>query len=127
MKSGNQIVFNPNYKLFMFFFVSFFLKKKISSRKCPQKLFIPFTRNIQNVQSAHRSSTLYMKLSHKVSLAIYTKQYLYENIQNIISPHQYLHYTVSDNVSELGRDKGFTVKYNHLPERVPEGEARGNS
>ena len=30
-------------------------------------------------------------------------------------------------VSVLGRDKGYTVKYNPLPEGVPEGEARGNS
>ena len=27
----------------------------------------------------------------------------------------------------LGRDEGYTVKYNPLPEGVPEGEARGNS
>ena len=27
----------------------------------------------------------------------------------------------------LGRDKGYTVKYNPLPEGVPEGEARENS
>ena len=30
-------------------------------------------------------------------------------------------------VSVLGRDKGYTVKYNPLPEGVPEGKARGNS
>ena len=30
-------------------------------------------------------------------------------------------------VSVLGRDKGYTVKYNPLPEGFPEGEARGNS
>ena len=30
-------------------------------------------------------------------------------------------------VSLLGRDEGYTVKYNPLPEGVPEGEARGNS
>ena len=30
-------------------------------------------------------------------------------------------------VSVLGRDEGYTVKYNPLPEGVPEGEARGNS
>ena len=30
-------------------------------------------------------------------------------------------------VSVLGQDKGYTVKYNPLPEGVPEGEARGNS
>ena len=30
-------------------------------------------------------------------------------------------------VSVLGRDKGYTVKYNPLLEGVPEGEARGNS
>ena len=28
-------------------------------------------------------------------------------------------------VSVLGRDKGYTVKYNPLPEGVPEGESRG--
>ena len=27
----------------------------------------------------------------------------------------------------LGQDEGYTVKYNPLPEGVPEGEARGNS
>ena len=27
----------------------------------------------------------------------------------------------------LGRDKGYTVKYNPLPEGVPEGKAQGNS
>ena len=32
-----------------------------------------------------------------------------------------------DIVSVLGRDEGYTVKYNPLPEGVPEGEARGNS
>ena len=30
-------------------------------------------------------------------------------------------------VSVLGRDEGYTVKYNPLPEGVPEGEARANS
>ena len=30
-------------------------------------------------------------------------------------------------VSVLGRDKIYTVKYNPLPEGVPEGKARGNS
>ena len=30
-------------------------------------------------------------------------------------------------LSVLGRDEGYTVKYNPLPEGVPEGEARGNS
>ena len=30
-------------------------------------------------------------------------------------------------VSVLGRDEGYTVKYNPLPEGVPKGEARGNS
>ena len=33
---------------------------------------------------------------------------------------------IDDNVSVLGQDEGFTVKYNPLPERVPKGEARGN-
>ena len=32
-----------------------------------------------------------------------------------------------DFVSVLGRDKGYKVKYNPLPEGVPEGKARGNS
>ena len=32
-----------------------------------------------------------------------------------------------NNVSVLGRDEGYTVKYNPLPEGVPEGEAQGNS
>ena len=27
----------------------------------------------------------------------------------------------------LGQDKGYTVKYNPLPEGVPEGKTRGNS
>ena len=31
------------------------------------------------------------------------------------------------NVSVLGRDEGYTVKYTPLPEGVPEGEARGSS
>ena len=30
-------------------------------------------------------------------------------------------------VSVLGRDEGYTVKYNPLPEGVPEGKAGGNS
>ena len=30
-------------------------------------------------------------------------------------------------VSVLGRDEGYTVKYNPLPKGVPEGEAQGNS
>ena len=30
-------------------------------------------------------------------------------------------------VSILGRGEGYTVKYNPLPEGVPEGEAQGNS
>ena len=29
-------------------------------------------------------------------------------------------------VSVLGQDEGYTVKYNPLPEGVPEGKARGN-
>ena len=37
-----------------------------------------------------------------------------------ISPTLYL-------VSVLGQDEGYTVKYNPLPEGVPEGEAQGNS
>ena len=32
-----------------------------------------------------------------------------------------------DTVSVLGRDEGYTVKYNPLPEGVPEGGARWNS
>ena len=32
-----------------------------------------------------------------------------------------------ETVSVLGPDKGYTVKYNPLPEGVPEGEAQGNS
>ena len=35
--------------------------------------------------------------------------------------------TIQYIVSVLGRDKGYTVKYNPLLEGVPEGEARGNS
>ena len=31
------------------------------------------------------------------------------------------------NVSVLGREEGYTVKYTPLPEGVPEGEAQGNS
>ena len=31
------------------------------------------------------------------------------------------------NVSVLGREEGYMVKYNPLPEGVPEGEARGYS
>ena len=34
---------------------------------------------------------------------------------------------VLNTVSVLGRDKGLTVKYNPLPEGVPEGKALGNS
>ena len=30
-------------------------------------------------------------------------------------------------VSVLGQDEGYTVKYNPLPEGVPEGEAQENS
>ena len=30
-------------------------------------------------------------------------------------------------VSVLGRDEGYTIKYNPLPEGVPEGKARRNS
>ena len=30
-------------------------------------------------------------------------------------------------LSVLGPDEGYTVKYNTLPEGVPEGEAQGNS
>ena len=30
-------------------------------------------------------------------------------------------------VTVLGRDEGYMVKYNPLPEGVPEGEAPGNS
>ena len=32
-----------------------------------------------------------------------------------------------DIISVLGRDKGYTVKYNPLPEGVPEGKAQENS
>ena len=31
------------------------------------------------------------------------------------------------NVSILGREEAYTVKYNPLPEGVPKGEDRGNS
>ena len=31
------------------------------------------------------------------------------------------------NVSVLGQDEGYTVKYNPLPKGVPEGKAQGNS
>ena len=41
-------------------------------------------------------------------------------------PQRYIKYK-SYSVSVLGRDEGYTVKYNPLPEGVPEGEARGNS
>ena len=34
---------------------------------------------------------------------------------------------IEDIVSVLERDEGYTVKYNPLPEGVPEGEAQGNS
>ena len=36
-------------------------------------------------------------------------------------------YNLCHTVSVLGRDEGYTVKYNPLPEGVSEGEARGNS
>ena len=32
---------------------------------------------------------------------------------------------IFDNISVLGQDKGFTVKYNPLPEEVPEGAPEG--
>ena len=41
-----------------------------------------------------------------------------------LAPHGTVLYCT---VSVLGRDKGYTVKYNTLPEGVPEGEAQGNS
>ena len=34
---------------------------------------------------------------------------------------------IQGTVSVLGRDEGYTVKYNPLPEGVSEGKARGNS
>ena len=34
-----------------------------------------------------------------------------------------MHNSLNWSVSVLGRDKGYTVKYNPLPEGVPEGEA----
>ena len=39
----------------------------------------------------------------------------------------YAQYSWVYTVSVLGRDEGCTVKYNPLPEGVPEGEGRGNS
>ena len=34
---------------------------------------------------------------------------------------------VKHNVSVLGQEEGYTVKYTSRPEGVPEGESRGNS
>ena len=45
-----------------------------------------------------------------------------EHYEHYDSYDLYEHY-----VSVLGRDEGYTVKYNPLPEGVPEAEARGNS
>ena len=36
-------------------------------------------------------------------------------------------FLVPDSESVLGRDEGYMVNYNPLPEGVPEGKAQGNS
>ena len=37
------------------------------------------------------------------------------------------HHSLSNILSVLGREEGYTVNYTPPPEGVPEGEARGNS
>ena len=44
-----------------------------------------------------------------------------------VSHHYITLISHSYTVSVLGREEGYTVKYNPLPQGVPEGEARGNS
>ena len=39
----------------------------------------------------------------------------------------HLDLSLNDIVSVLGRDEGYTVKYNPLPEEVPDGKAGGNT
>ena len=40
---------------------------------------------------------------------------------------QYYPFLLIENVSVLGQEEGYTVKYIPLPEGVPKGKARGNS
>ena len=39
----------------------------------------------------------------------------------------FLSFWLNNNVSVLGREEGYTVKYTPTPEGVPEGKAEGNS
>ena len=69
---------------------------------------------------------------HIVECAVFNTQCAIHTVQYTVWQ---LHYTECNTsvaaaihtVSVLGKDEGYTVKYNPLPEGVPEGEARGNS
>ena len=72
IKQSNSM--KPQKSTFSWFFVSFFLTKKISVGKCIQKLFIPSTFNFKNISSVHQSSTIYLKLSLKTHGVSNTKK-----------------------------------------------------
>ena len=77
--------------------------------------------NFTNVVLLNWGVVLALTVLHDEAEAPY-KLVLYSFIQ-IYYAQQSTQYTVS----VLGRDEGYTVKYNPLPEGVPEGKARGNS
>ena len=77
---------------------------------------------------------------HFTTLPYNVLYYIADLLHNVSLYYNLLHYTALAHltffthfprlyyiVSVLGRDKGYTVKYNPLPSGVPEGEAQGNS
>ena len=61
------------------------------------------------------ASQVYLLIKHSIT-EMASKVHILINRESLAYP-----------VSVLGREEGFTVKYNPLPEGVPEGKARGNS
>ena len=78
-------------------------------------------------------------VEREINTSSYSTQLIFRNVAHLRTYAYYaspdivsvllsvLYCSVFYTVSVLGRDEGYTVKYNPLPEGVPEGEGRGNS
>jgi hypothetical protein len=84
-----------------------FLRRRTHQVNNNRKLFFYRYKETSSIALLHKLSEL-SHLLRPMKLALAQKQSDYT-------------------VSVLGRDEEYTVKYNPLPEGVPEGKARGNS
>ena len=84
------------------------------------KFIIYFWQNI--LLSLLQSCECYVYFDIKIFRSLFISPVLW-----VLSLYNTVYVTDLDTVSVLERDKGYTVKYEPLPEGVPEGKAQGNS